>query len=121
MAPAKGWSKRDKYSLKSHRHKAHVYVSRLPDLSGVQEVNSGLGRSLRELREAIIRVRLIPVAEIFARMPFVVRDFSRQKSETDIEIVNGIEAIPYHIRAWPVVGVLFRHRHRSGQAYALDS
>ncbi|HLX71759.1 MAG TPA: chemotaxis protein CheA [Verrucomicrobiae bacterium] len=48
------------------------------DLNGVQEVSTGLGRSLRELREAIMRVRLIPVAEIFARMPFVVRDLSRQ-------------------------------------------
>src|SRR5580765_6287928 len=48
------------------------------DLRGVQEVSGGLGRSLKELREAIMRVRLIPVAEIFARMPFVVRDLSRQ-------------------------------------------
>jgi two-component system chemotaxis sensor kinase CheA len=48
------------------------------DLRGVQEVSSGIGRSLRELREAIMRVRLVPVAEIFARMPFVVRDLSRQ-------------------------------------------
>lgn len=47
-------------------------------LTGVQEVSTSLGRSLRELREAIMRVRLIPVAEIFARMPFVVRDLSRQ-------------------------------------------
>ena len=48
------------------------------DLRGVQEVSGGLGRSLRELREAIMRVRLVPVAEIFARMPFVVRDLARQ-------------------------------------------
>lgn len=48
------------------------------NINGVQEVSTSLGRSLRELREAIMRVRLIPVAEIFARMPFVVRDLSRQ-------------------------------------------
>src|SRR6185369_2155665 len=48
------------------------------DLRGVQEVSGGIGRSLRELREAIMRVRLVPVAEIFARMPFVVRDLARQ-------------------------------------------
>lgn len=48
------------------------------NLNGVQEVSTSLGRSLRELREAIMRVRLIPVSEIFARMPFVVRDLSRQ-------------------------------------------
>jgi two-component system chemotaxis sensor kinase CheA len=48
------------------------------DLRGVQEVSASLGRSLRELREAIMRVRLVPVAEIFARMPFLVRDLSRE-------------------------------------------
>jgi len=45
-------------------------------------VNGGLGRSLRELREAIMRVRLVPVAEIFARLPFVVRDLARQTQKT---------------------------------------
>jgi two-component system chemotaxis sensor kinase CheA len=48
------------------------------DLRGVQEVAAGLGRSLRDLRGAIMRVRLVPVAEIFARMPFVVRDLATQ-------------------------------------------
>ena len=48
------------------------------DLRRVQEVNGGMARSLRELRQAIMRVRLVPVAEIFARMPFLVRDLSRQ-------------------------------------------
>ena len=48
------------------------------DLRGIHEVSGGLGRSLRDLREAIMRVRMVPVAEIFARMPFVVRDLARQ-------------------------------------------
>lgn len=43
----------------------------------LQEVNLSLGRSLRELREAITRVRLVPVAEIFSHLPFVVRDLAR--------------------------------------------
>ncbi|HEX3801085.1 MAG TPA: chemotaxis protein CheA [Verrucomicrobiae bacterium] len=55
--------------------------SRRVDLRAVQEVSGGLGRSLRELREAITRVRLVPVAEIFARMPFVVRDLARQSDK----------------------------------------
>ena len=67
-----------------HRSRLDTQLTRLNrngarvDLSGVMEVNGGLGRSLKELREAIMRVRLIPVAEIFARMPFVVRDLARQ-------------------------------------------
>jgi two-component system chemotaxis sensor kinase CheA len=67
-----------------HRSRLDTQLGRLNrnggrgDLSGVLEVSGGLGRSLKELREAIMRVRLIPVAEIFARMPFVVRDLARQ-------------------------------------------
>ena len=48
---------------------------------GVQDASSGLGRSLRELREAIMRVRLVPMAEIFARMPFVVRDLAKESQK----------------------------------------
>jgi two-component system chemotaxis sensor kinase CheA len=48
------------------------------DPRSLQEVNTAWARSLRELREAIMRVRLVPVAEIFARMPFVVRDLARE-------------------------------------------
>ncbi|SPE51155.1 CheA signal transduction histidine kinase [Verrucomicrobia bacterium] len=67
-----------------HRSRLDAQLGRLnggagrTDLSGVHEVSINLGRSLRELREAITRVRLVPVAEIFARMPFVVRDLARQ-------------------------------------------
>jgi two-component system chemotaxis sensor kinase CheA len=58
------------------------------DLRGVREVSGGLARSLRELREAIVRVRLVPVAEIFARMPFVVSDLAtetRKKAKLRLE------------------------------------
>jgi two-component system chemotaxis sensor kinase CheA len=34
-------------------------------------------RHVRDLREGVMRVRLVPVAEIFRRMPFVVRDLAR--------------------------------------------
>lgn len=48
------------------------------DLEEVDEVNASFARSLRDLREAIMRVRLVRVAEIFSRMPFVVRDLARE-------------------------------------------
>jgi len=35
-------------------------------------------RQLRDLREGIVRVRLVAVGEIFRRMPFVVRDLARE-------------------------------------------
>jgi two-component system chemotaxis sensor kinase CheA len=65
-----------------HRSRLEAQLARISgtrvDLRGVQEVSGGLGRSLRDLREAIMRVRMVPVAEIFTRMPFVVRDLARQ-------------------------------------------
>jgi len=48
------------------------------DRTMLGEINAGLSRSLRELREGIMRVRLVRVAEIFGRMPFVVRDLGRE-------------------------------------------
>jgi two-component system chemotaxis sensor kinase CheA len=70
-----------------HRSRLDTQLSRLDrgaarvDLRGVQEVSGGLSRSLRDLRGAIMRVRLVPVAEIFARMPFVVRDLAKQSEK----------------------------------------
>ena len=48
------------------------------DVESLDEVNTALARALRDLREGIMRVRLVPVAEIFSRMPFVVRDLARE-------------------------------------------
>jgi len=39
-------------------------------------------RELRELREGVMRVRLVPVGEIFRRMPFVVRDLARDNGRS---------------------------------------
>ena len=67
-----------------HRSRLEIQLAKLGgqggqvDLSGVQEVNGMLGRSLREMREGIMRMRLIPIAEIFSRLPFVVRDLTQQ-------------------------------------------
>lgn len=64
---------------------AHVPVDR----TALQEVNVTFGRSLRELRDAIARVRLVPVAEIFTRMPFVVRDLARDTGKKVQLVVEG--------------------------------
>lgn len=42
----------------------------------LQEHDSLMERQLRDLREGIMRVRLVPVGEVFRRMPFVVRDLA---------------------------------------------
>jgi two-component system, chemotaxis family, sensor kinase CheA len=46
------------------------------DHEALKEIDLGLARSLRALRKAITRVRLVPIAEIFTRVPLVVRDLT---------------------------------------------
>ena len=43
----------------------------------LQETTAAIERQLRDLREGVMRVRLVQVGEIFRRMPFVVRDLAR--------------------------------------------
>lgn len=70
-----------------HRSRLELHLEKLKsntaklDLGGVQEVNRMLGRSLRQMREDIMRIRLVPIAEIFARLPFVIRDLARETSK----------------------------------------
>ena len=40
-----------------------------------------IDRQLRTLREGIMRIRLVPIGEIFRRMPFVVRDLARESGK----------------------------------------
>lgn len=50
-------------------------------LRALQEVNLTLERQLRDLREGIMRLRLVPIGETFARMQFVVRDVVRESGK----------------------------------------
>lgn len=75
-----------------HRSRLEERIAQLPgDRSALQEVNLGLGRSLKELRAAITRVRLVPVAEIFSRLPFVVRDLARETGKKVRLVLEGRE------------------------------
>jgi two-component system chemotaxis sensor kinase CheA len=73
-----------------HRSRLDERIARAGgDRSELQEVNLALGRSLRELREAITRVRLVRVAEIFGRLPFVVQDLARESGKSVRIVVEG--------------------------------
>ncbi|MGA9767820.1 MAG: chemotaxis protein CheA [Blastocatellia bacterium] len=52
----------------------------MPALSwrALQETNQMMERQLRDLREGVMRVRMVPIGEIFERMRFVVRDLARE-------------------------------------------
>ena len=49
-----------------------------PQWRAFQETNQMIERQLRDLREGVMRVRMVPVGEIFERMRFVVRDLARE-------------------------------------------
>lgn len=51
------------------------------DIASLKEINLAFSRSLREMRQVITRMRMVPVAEIFSRLPFVVRDLSRESDK----------------------------------------
>jgi len=43
----------------------------------LQETTLGLERQLRDLRTGVLRMRMVPIGDVFARMQFVVRDLAR--------------------------------------------
>ena len=47
----------------------------------LQEGSETIERRLRDLRDGVMRVRLVSVSEIFRRMPFVVRDLARDSAK----------------------------------------
>jgi two-component system chemotaxis sensor kinase CheA len=55
----------------------------------VQESSIAIDRHLRTLREGIMRIRLVPVGEIFRRMPFVVRDLARETGKSVVLDLRG--------------------------------
>jgi two-component system chemotaxis sensor kinase CheA len=55
----------------------------------VQEHSAALERQLRNLREGVMRVRLVPVSEIFRRMPLVVRDLARETGKQVVVETRG--------------------------------
>jgi two-component system, chemotaxis family, sensor kinase CheA len=52
----------------------------------LQETSLALERQLRELRDGVMRVRLVPVRDVFARMRLVVRDVARETGR-EIDLV----------------------------------
>lgn len=48
----------------------------------LQEINHSIERQLRNLRDGVMRVRMIPVGEIFERMQFAVRDLARENGKS---------------------------------------
>jgi two-component system chemotaxis sensor kinase CheA len=52
----------------------------------LRETSLTVERQLRDLREGVMRVRLVPVRDVFARMRFVIRDLARETGQ-EIDLV----------------------------------
>ena len=57
----------------------------------LQEITHGFSRELRHLRDGLMRVRMVPIGEVFERLPFVVRDLSRETGKKVKLAVKGQE------------------------------
>ncbi len=57
----------------------------------LQETSLSMGRQLRDLRESVMRVRMVQIGEIFERMTFVVRDLARESGKKAIVQLSGGE------------------------------
>jgi two-component system chemotaxis sensor kinase CheA len=58
----------------------------------LRETNSVIERELRDLRQGIMRVRLVPVGVAFERMKFVIRDLMNAAPQKQVQLeLNGAE------------------------------
>jgi two-component system chemotaxis sensor kinase CheA len=59
------------------------------DSRHLQETRHALSRELRHLRDGLMGLRLVPIGEIFDRLPFVVRDISRENGKKVKLVIKG--------------------------------
>jgi two-component system chemotaxis sensor kinase CheA len=57
----------------------------------LQETSLSIARQLRDLRESVMRVRMVQIGEIFERMTFVVRDLARESGKKIVVELSGGE------------------------------
>lgn len=60
-----------------------------PQGHALQETNLAMERQIRELREGVMRLRLVPIGEAFERMQFAVRDLAREGGKSVALALTG--------------------------------
>jgi two-component system chemotaxis sensor kinase CheA len=59
------------------------------DWRAIQEQGAAIERHVRDLRDGVMRIRLVPIGETFDRMPLVVRDLARDaQKQVRLEIAG---------------------------------
>ncbi len=60
-----------------------------PQWHALQEVNLAMERQIRDLREGVMRLRLVPIGEAFERMQFAMRDAARESGKSVALVLSG--------------------------------
>jgi len=60
-----------------------------PQWHALQEINLAMERQIRDLREGVMRLRLVPIGEAFERMQFAVRDVARENGKSVTLTLSG--------------------------------
>ncbi len=58
-------------------------------VTAVDDENTIIERRLRDLRAAVMRIRLVPIGEVFERMRFVARDVARETGKQVRVVISG--------------------------------
>jgi len=57
--------------------------------NALQEIHMAMERQLRDLREGVMHLRLVPIGDTFTRLQFVVKDLARRSGKkVDLEIIG---------------------------------
>jgi two-component system chemotaxis sensor kinase CheA len=59
------------------------------DWRALQETSLVLDRQLRDLRQGVMQMRLVPIGEVFARMQYAAHDLARNLNKQIVVIVQG--------------------------------
>lgn len=87
----------------------------------LQQVNLVMERQLRDLREGVMRVRMVPIGEIFERMRFVVHDLARERNiDVAVEITGGETEIDKYIVERMLDPLLHMVRNAVSHGYETD-
>lgn len=75
--------------LEDNLRQMEPIAATIPQWHTLQETNLAMERQLRDLREGVMRLRLVPIGEAFERMQFAVRDLARDSGKSVALSLSG--------------------------------
>ncbi len=66
--------------------------------SALQEINASMERQIRDLRESVMRIRMVSIGQVFEKMRFVARGLERElKKRVEVRIEGNDTEIDKHV------------------------